>query len=219
MSLHLTDYHFARPGTPIPPADESLLLEYLVASNGTYARGRRPGLEVCMPVSFNLQPLRGLAEIASYAQWGYPLVPVQLLEAMLTVSKGLCTVALRETLFYLIFVGEHACPSANTAMICAGGWHVLMPPQRATDKSVVPEDLSAGAEAIIELHSHHGMRAEFSQDDNEDESQGFRIYAVIGELFTRPMIRARVGLFGHFLEYKASEFFELPEGLLDAVRI
>ncbi len=218
MDLRLTDYHFVLPGGQIPAVDESQLLDYVVGSNGTYARGRRPGLEVCMPVSFNLQPIRGLMPVASYAQWGYPRMPVELVEIMLTVSTSVCVNGPREALFHLSF-GD--VPGCRDHLRCAKGWHVEMPEQEASAERVKPTVTGAGSSterAVIELHSHHSMRAEFSAEDNEDESQGFRVYAVIGTLFTEPRIRARVGLFGHFFEYPATEFFELPEGLADCVR-
>ena len=43
------------------------------------------------------------------------------------------------------------------------------------------------------------MRAYFSDTDNRDET-GFRIYGVMGEIFSNPQIRMRVGIYGHFYE-------------------
>jgi hypothetical protein len=222
MSLRLTQHHFALHGEPIPPVDESLLLDYIVGSNGVYARGRRPGLEVCMPVSFNLQPVRGLRNLESYVQWGWPKVPLLAVMMMLGKSRRVCEYEPREALFHLSFGDGHdefEQPSDHIA--CAKGWHLIWPEQKATAESVIAVETGAGTSterAIIELHSHHSMRAEFSSEDNKDESQGFRVYAVIGEIFTQPKIRARVGLFGHLWEFAASEFFELPEGLDDCVK-
>lgn len=219
MTMRLTDHYFALPGRPLPEVDESLLLEYVFGSNGTYARGRRPGLEVSMPVSFNLQPVRGLAPVCSYAQWGYPRVPSALVETMLAVSRGACETRPREALFHLSFGDQADC---TDHLRCGAGWHLEFPPQREVEgregDSVIPAG-EAGeasrARAVIEVHSHHNMAADFSARDDEDESQGFRVYAVMGEIFGRPRLRARVGLFGHFFQYAAAEFFELCEGLAD----
>lgn len=191
----------------LPTVDESKLLDYVMAANGTFARGRRPGLEVCMPVSFSLQPLRGLAPVAAYAQWGFPRVPMLLVMMMLGRSRRVCEAGPREALFHLCFAREADC---DGHWGCADGWHLEWPDQEASEDRVRPLVTGAGTSterAIIELHSHHGMRAEFSRTDNEDESQGFRIYAVIGEIFESPKICARVGLFGHFMQWTASEFF------------
>jgi PRTRC genetic system protein A len=215
LDLGLTQYHFAMPGALLPAVDESKLLDYVVAANGVYARGRRPGLEVCMPVSFNLQSVRGLAEVSSYAQWGFPLVPVGFVEQMLAISKGVCVSFPREALFYLSFIEK----TEGRQLAECDGWNLAMPDQHATEESVIPSAPGAGRNALIELHSHHSMRAEFSPTDDKDESQGFRVYAVIGTIFEKPMIRTRIGLFGHFFDYPASEFFELPEGLTDCVKV
>lgn len=206
-------------GMPLPPVDESRLLDYVLAGNGVFARGRRPGLEVCMPVSFTLQPLRGLADVTSYAQWGYPKVPLGVVEKMLAVSRDACSPTPREALFHLSF--KPALFDCHSTLLAGGdGWVLEYPEQHATHETVRALSTGFGSSterAVIEMHSHHEMHPEFSATDNEDESQGFRVYAVIGNIFSKPSIRARVGLFGHFWNYSAAEFFELPVGLNDCV--
>ncbi|MEE3719938.1 hypothetical protein V2H45_24665 [Tumidithrix elongata RA019] len=66
------------------------------------------------------------------------------------------------------------------------------------------------------MHSHHGMEAYFSEMDNRDET-GFRIYAVLGELFTNPKIRMRVGIYGHFYETTVTGIFDLPDRITDCL--
>ncbi|MGH9763818.1 MAG: hypothetical protein ACREAC_23550, partial [Blastocatellia bacterium] len=182
--------------------------------------------EVCVPASFSLQPIRGLAGVQSYAQWGFPKVPASLLQIMLTWSKAACSPTPRETLFHLWYGGwDEACCKHHVARSPeptpdrdGQGWHLEFPNQKATAESVVPTDdgaKSSKARALIEVHSHHSMEAVFSAQDNEDESTGFRIYAVLGNIFREPAICARVGLFGHFCNYSAAEFFELPDYLRD----
>lgn len=221
MSLCLTDHHFHRPGHDLPPVDESLLFDYVVASNATFARGRRPGIEVCMPVGFSfinarrassegssITSMSGLAPLFAYLQWGYPKVPEYIFTSMLTGAQARSAYEPKEMLFHLSWSGS-------------GRWQLEIPQQTATDQSVVPIETGAGTSterAIIEVHSHHDMPADFSAQDDIDESQGFRIYAVIGRIFDKPEIRTRVGLFGHFLEWPSGEVFELPERLKDCVQ-
>lgn len=66
----------------------------------------------------------------------------------------------------------------------------------------------------IEVHSHHTMAPFFSATDDRDEI-GFKIYAVIGRLDTRPAILCRVGIYGHYQEIPASWVFEIPAGIED----
>lgn len=222
MSFRLLDYHFALRGEPVPPVDQSRLHDYLVASNATFARGLRPGLEVCIPVSYNLVPLKGLERVEPYAKWGFPRVPAALLEIMLAVSRGVYHSHKREALFHLPFGETEDC---SDHLGCADGWHVEMPEQCAEEDR--PHDTirpvrtglnTSTARAVIEVHSHHEMKARFSAGDDNDESQGFRVFAVLGQIVESPSITVRVGLFGHYYQFPATEFFKLPEGLADSSR-
>jgi hypothetical protein len=54
----------------------------------------------------------------------------------------------------------------------------------------------------------------FSQTDNRDE-QGFRLYAVIGRVKTKPQLCVRVGVYGDYWSIPAATVFEMPEGIRD----
>ena len=220
MVVKLTEYHLAHRGQVLPAVDESLLLDYVFAGNGTFVRGRRPGLEACIPVAE--APVRGLKYVNPYVQWGFPKVPASLLVLMFSLAQTLAKHEPREALFHLTFNDvnghvEHAPPRGH--VFCLDGWHLIFPPQHATAEHVELREQGTGsseAEAVIEVHSHHHESAFFSDRDDEDEgAMSFRLYGVIGSIFVNPSIRVRVALFGHFLEYPASEFFEMPEGVTD----
>jgi len=120
------------------------------------------------------------------------------------------------------------------------GWRLWAPPQARSASSVtllptlgasdVPEtfrvsgdsgdsgDSGAGAQAhqtLVEAHSHHAMDAYFSATDDADE-QGFRLYVVLGRIFTQPCVRVRVGVYGYFFAIPATLLFELPPSIVDA---
>jgi hypothetical protein len=207
-------YQFALPNAPVPAVDESRAVDYLIGSNGVLARSRRPGLEVALPVGVHFQPLRGLAQISPYVKLGVPRVPLQLVEMMLSVSRTLADPQPTEVLLYL----NHGEAQTDDGIISEGGWNLEAPAQRATDGSVEPDQTGAGSatdRALIEVHSHHHMTAQFSPGDDHDELGWFRIYGVIGNIFVRPEIRVRIALFGHVCEWSAEEFFELPDELID----
>jgi hypothetical protein len=139
-----------------------------------------------------------------------PRVPAALVARMFEKSVAVCTDAGKsvEALFHLWWDGER--------------WRVEFPEQIADEWNVRPVHSGEGtstARALIELHSHHHMAAFFSAEDDADEENGFRLYAVIGDIFSRPAIRVRVGLHGYFCEVEAAEIFELPEGVRDACRM
>ena len=216
--MRLTDHHFAWPGEHLPPVDESLKLDRVVAGNGLFARGRRPGLEVCLPLDHD--PAPGLRPLFTYAQWGFPVLPARFLERMLGISRKRCSERPTEALFHLSWSArlESYRDGART-LDYHRGWHLEFPDQVADAENVAATHKGFGsseARAIIELHSHHHGATEFSAKDDADEGgNSFRVYGVIGNIFTRPQIRVRVGLFGHFYYFPAGEFFEMPPGLLD----
>lgn len=224
MSLRVAEHYFARRDEHLPPVDESLWLDYVVGAGGVYARGRRPGLEVCMPIAG--ARVRGLRGVEPYVQWGFPRLPARFVERMIGTAKTRCERTPTEALFHLTFdperrfTLEHA---GSTVMDFHTGWHLEFPDQAATADRVKPVHQGKGSSedrAIIEVHSHPYGEAQFSDTDDEDEGAlSFRIYAVIGRLFDRPEIRCRVALFGNFMEYTAAEFFDLPAGVRDCVTL
>src|ERR1051325_2475918 len=101
MSLRLLDHHVAVRGQYLPPVDESLMLDYVLAGNGVVARGRRPGIEACIPIAE--APVRGLRTVQPYVQFGYPKVPASMLALIFTVSQTIARNEPREALFHLSF--------------------------------------------------------------------------------------------------------------------
>ncbi len=199
----LVEYHIITQEEGIPPF-QAHLYDYLFAGNGVFIRSKRQGLEVILPVV--MREIRGLARVEPLVRFTHPPVPEHLVDQMLWCAQGALGEGGNpvEILFHLEWRDE--------------GWHLTIPEQEQTATSVVPTDDSAGssyATALIDLHSHHGMRAFFSATDNRDE-QGFRIYAVLGNIFKRPELLVRVGCEGIHWIIPATTVFELPEGLIDA---
>jgi hypothetical protein len=220
MTPRFTDHHFAWPGMQLPPVSESLKLDHVVAANGLFARGRRPGLEVCLPLDSEALP--HLKPLFHYVQWGFPLLPARFLERMLSISRSRCSKAPTEALFHLSFsAGLEPHREGAKTLDYHMGWHLEFPDQTADAENVSATHQGFGSSesrALIEIHSHHRGRADFSEKDDLDEGgNGFRLYGVLGTIFTKPSIRMRVGLFGHFYDYRTTEFFEMPQGLIDLV--
>ena len=102
------------------------------------------------------------------------------------------------------------------------GWHLAVPAQKQEALSVYPilDEIGQAlyVDTLIEIHSHHTMRAFFSVTDNKDE-QGFRIYGVIGRVDNQrdfpTEMRLRVGIYGHFWEIPASQVLSMPWGVKD----
>ncbi len=184
---------------PIPVCSRSGL-EYLVGSNGVFARAARPGIDVLMPISRHEQSLKGLAKINPFMTIE-PLVPEVLLLEMWRLSCQVCANPEQslEILFHLLLIDRQ--------------WQLVVPEQMQNLTSCRPlytnRDSSTNR-AIIEIHSHGMMGAFFSSIDDQDEAFGFRIYGVLGKVRgTRPEIMLRVGLFGHCWHVPVTQVFAL----------
>lgn len=59
---------------------------------------------------------------------------------------------------------------------------------------------------VLDIHSHANMDAFFSSTDNRDE-QGFRFYGVIGNIFTHPTLKLRIGIYGDYANVPILDLF------------
>jgi hypothetical protein len=208
--------HIIAAGPELPPlSDEDwdgLLYQIVFAGNGTFARARRDGLEVLMPYDAHEVPM--LPRLTPGLSLDAPRVPACIIEAIFDVSRAVAASRPLEALFHLHFDRD------------TGQWTLSLPPQNATATSVRHADDgpdSSFHKAWIEIHSHHSMPARFSgpagvegTDDNCE--QDFRLYGVVGDIFRRPSLRMRVGLYGNrFWEIPAALVCELPPGVADCV--
>ena len=190
---------------PLPPI-AAALYEYVMAGNGIFIRGARREFQA----QFCIQPctVRGLVELGPSLELNTPHVPREMISEML---RRACAARDRqgrpcEIVFHLEFSES-------------GVWQCHVPEQNQSPMRAKPSDdspTSSYARACIELHSHVDMHASFSSLDDQDE-QGFRIYAVLGCISTTPVLRVRVGLYGYRHDIPAKWIFDLPPGIGDAV--
>jgi hypothetical protein len=202
---NLVSYRIALPGSPLPPIDASLY-EYVMAGNGIFIRGARREFQA----QFCIQPfvVRGLQE----------LVPVLSINGS-RVSREVVAEMLRQARQARDEEGRPCEIVFHLELAEALGWQCHVPSQRQSPMRAKPSDdspTSSYARACIELHSHVDMRASFSSLDDQDE-QGFRIYAVLGCISTTPVIRVRVGIYGYHHDIPANWVFDLPPEIGDAV--
>ena len=201
--MKLVDY-VAATAWPLPPI-QAAMYEYVVASNGVFVRGQRTGLRVMLPVIASPPtPLRGLVPVEPFVQIDHPRIPAELVDEMLEAALAAKDDDLKpvEVLFHLSWD--------------ASGARLAMPPQERGVAFVRLIGPTPSYEtAVVEVHSHHGMAACFSSTDDADET-GFRVFGVLGEIYTQPTLRVRVGLYGHYWEIPATWVFQLPHRVTDA---
>lgn len=181
---------------------------YVIASNGLFVRAERPELAASIPVAPCQIP--GLAALSPSVSWRLPRINRSTIVALVLRARQARGPTGNPVEWQIALLWEE------------DRWRTFEPPQMQATTNVRQQLGEPGSDpaqwdaaTIVELHSHHAMPAFFSQTDDADE-QGFRIYAVLGEIFTAPTLLVRVGVYGHHWTIPAATVFELPEGIRDA---
>jgi len=164
--------------------------DYLVAGNGLFKRAQSP--HICAQIPISLARVAGLPAMDAPVQISvYPgRIPDRLLYTVLADAR-LNAWRHREAMYQFRIEGSAV--------------RLVKPDQRAGAGEVTYQ-ADSGSTIVCDLHSHHTMRAFFSGTDNRDE-QGFRFYAVIGDLLGRPAIRLRLGMYGDFFSLPVTALF------------
>lgn len=153
---------------------------YLWAGNGAFKYGENDYLRALLPLAqFRVAGLPSLT----------PFVHLRRGKLPATVLRALFTDARAQAQDRPIEVMYHVRQAADRLM-------VERPEQDGSAASLRYKGGDA-PDIVMDLHSHCELAAFFSSTDNADE-QGFRLYGVIGNIFTRPTARFRVGLYGDF---------------------
>lgn len=203
MIPNLINYVVAR-GTVLPPIQDGLY-EYVLAGNGLFVRSERQGLSAMIPVA--ACNMHGLVTVEPYVAFALPRVPVELTRAVLLAAQRE-----RDSERRTLEVMYHLTWSESTC-----SWQLDKPAQRQTPAAIYPVGPFAGTSYethLIEVHSHHALEFhDFSTADDESETGMFRLFGLLVDIFNRPRLRLRVGVFGHRWEVPASLAFDLPPEL------
>lgn len=192
----LGNYLIAREGK-LPPIPTGAWFEYVLAGNGLFVRAEREEFEAMVLAA--ACEVKGLPEISPYLKMKYGKVPLSCVGAALDSFRN---------------------DLPNESLI----WFSQ---QRGIYRSSYPAQVSGidfvrpldpfdpeGTLAFMDIHSHGALwPARFSQRDDEDESSGLRLYAVVGNIAGDAEIAARVIIMGHAGQVRPSEIMELPPGV------
>jgi len=200
-------YHILFEDQPtIPPVDPHRIYQYVVAREGVFLLAGSSSLSVLMPIT-RACALPNLSSIAPSVHLSYSQVSEDIVLAILERSRAARDGAGHpiERLFYLTWEGM---------------WQLHEPEQDAGQTHVQATQMTPEHQsAVIEGHSHHRMPAYFSHTDNQSELRdgGFRVYFVLGRIFSQPELRVRICVHGYAWEVPASYFFAVPAEITDCV--
>jgi PRTRC genetic system protein A len=199
-------YHILTDSTA-PSLDPDRVYQYVIGREGVFLLAGCSALSVLMPISERCV-LPGLVSITPTIHFSYPRVDERAVQTILQHCKMARDEAGNaiERLFYLIWESQQ--------------WLLCEPEQDAGHNHVRAKMLTPEHQAaVIEGHSHHRFAAYFSDTDNQAEVRdgGFRVYFVLGHIFSQPELRVRICVHGYQWEVPAAYFFEIPKGISDAV--
>lgn len=178
--------HFATLACPLPEPTPGIT--WIVAANGVFKRGVDAHRDLLIRVGPLGTPIPGLASLLPHVRWaGHPYrIPGVLLKAIHTHAHK----AAAPTLGGLLRpIEQQYHITLEHGALC-----VRVPLQKATPGRV-SYAMPDGA-VLVDLHSHHSMAAYFSDTDNRDDV-GLSVSLVLGTIYTRPTLVARLNVFGH----------------------
>jgi len=201
-------YHLLTEADPrLPSIDPGRVYQYVLARQGVFLLAQCTGLRCLIPISQKVD-LPGLAPVTPFVVPDYPPVDAQIVQQILEEAH-----AARDS-------SEHPIEQLYYLLWEQGRWRLVIPDQDATSTSVRARSITPEYErAFIEGHSHQTFRAKFSDGDYiaEVKNGAFRVYFVLGSIFTQPEMRVRLVVHGYECEVFVSTFFHLPDGIRDGV--
>jgi PRTRC genetic system protein A len=164
--------------------EPGLFYDYVVAANGVFICAENPLLRATVQLAE--ASIRGLRPMFNAVYLKHGKIPGALYHLATSIFM-----ADRHREQYL-------------AVVWDGVYHLKTPQQTGDATTVHYEKVP---NTILEFHSHGEMGAFFSGIDNQDE-QGFCLYAVMGDLERLiPDVEMRIGAYGYFNEVRLSEVF------------
>lgn len=175
---------------------------FVMAGSGLYKFASNQHLEALIPLHERLVP--GLPPLLPYVHLKGSDGPLKLSGRLLRVVLDDARKAAQsepiETMYHFYMLD--------------GEVRIKKPRQRGDGRNVT---YAGGNESnvVLDLHSHHELGAFFSGTDTADE-QGFRLYATIGKIFSRPEIALRVGVYGEHWRLPVNAIFKGALPFVDA---
>ncbi|MBK9711525.1 MAG: Mov34/MPN/PAD-1 family protein [Kouleothrix sp.] len=205
----LQSYHVARPAEPLPAARPGVT--WIWAANGVFKRGVDAVRDILIQVTPTC-PTPGLAQLVPHVRYTTHAgrIPGALLSALLEHARragdeGAIARPIEQQYFVTYRAG------------LPRPFRLALPAQDASAVKV-QYALTVSGTPLVDLHSHHGLGAFFSDVDDRDD-MGLSISAVVGQIFDRPKIALRANVYGHRQRLPALAVFDcLPDGLCDTYR-
>lgn len=181
----LVRHHVATPAAPLPAPTAGIT--WVVGANGVFKRGVNDQLDLLAAVELFGRPIPGLANLVAHVRWtawsgrlaGSLLGPL-LSNARQAMAGNAILRPIEKQYFF----------------VARDGLRVVAPLAQDGSPASLRYAMPTRGTVLLDLHSHHAMRAYFSAIDDADDT-GLSVSAVIGNIYARPEIVVRVNVYGH----------------------
>lgn len=182
----------------------AILFEYLLAGNGLFVRAKRKEFSVCFPISSG--NVKGLPSVSTGITWRKPAIPVDLWQEILENARASNDpTEFKEDVFVIFWHRESE----------KWRWRKISK-ERSSASTLADDSIKEYGDACIELHTHPDGAIHFSSLDDRDESDKFRIFAILTDVrSSSPSIRFRCGVYEYFFPISANSVAEMPADFID----
>lgn len=188
--LDTRDWMAKRPG-----------IDWLYAANGIFKRASNDIIEAQGRACHLDYAVPGLQNLIEYVVW--PKLHKRLPGALLTPLLHDAQEAGRDTGSGVLRPIEKQYFFVERQ----GGVYVVAPRGQEGSAGSVHYAMPTSGVPLLDIHSHHTMRAFFSATDDRDDC-GLSVSAVIGQIYTRPEIVVRLNIYGLHCPIPAASVFD-----------
>ena len=176
-------------------------VDYITAGNGLYKRAVSDTFLAMVPIiRWPAGTIPSLPDLEPTVISRYGQIPPSLLIRAIYLARGACSAGATEAMYHIRFRDSS---------------FYLSSPRQERDAGHVGYTIAGHDPIIMDIHSHHTMRACFSDTDDRDEL-GLQLYGVLGQIHgLNPQIAIRVGVYGTFYPLRIMDVFAFPQWCSD----
>jgi proteasome lid subunit RPN8/RPN11 len=184
------------------------LYEYVTAGNGLLLRAERSEFAVSLPLLEH--SIRGLPDVATGIFWKKPRIASALWQEILADARARSEAGEFKEDVYVVFWDD-----LNET------WRWKCVSRERRFAATIADDAQAEyGKACLELHTHPPGAIRFSQADDRDESDKFRIFGILIDVHAdAPKVRFRCGVYDFFKQIPAAWVGEMPAEFIDLNQI
>lgn len=185
------------------------LYEYVTAGNGLLLRAQRNEFAASLPLLE--RPIRGLPNVEIGIFWKKPRISIEIWREILADARSRSEPGEFKEDVYVVFWDEEEGETWRWKWVSR---------ERRWAATIADDTQVEYGKACLELHTHPPGAIRFSQADDRDECDKFRIFGILIDVHSpAPKIRFRCGVYDFFKQIPALWVGEMPGEFVDLNQI